>query len=200
MKNIKSVDAYIEKNEKWHDALELLRGIIISPEVEETVKWGAPIYTVGGKNVLGLAGFKHHVAVWFFNGALLKDEQQKLINAQEGVTKALRQWRFENIEEIRRDESILRAYIEEAIANQRAGKTIKPQTGKPLIIPDELKEAFKNHSGLKDAFEQLSLSKKRDYAEYIATAKREETKQKRLDKIIPMILEGIGLHDKYVKK
>ena len=158
------------------------------------MKWGIPTYCLKNKNVAGIGAFKSYAGLWFFNGSFLKDEEKKLINAQEGKTKGMRQWRFEVLKEI--DEALVKSYIEEAIQNQKDGKEIKPEK-KPLIIPDELNEALASDSQLSEAFEALSLSCKREYAEHIAEAKREETKLKRLDKIIPMIMDKVGLNDKY---
>ncbi len=93
-KRHKTVDDYIEAAEPWQDELIRLRKILRSTDLEETVKWGAPCYTHDGKNVVGMASFKSYVGLWFHQGALLGDKKKVLINAQEGKTKALRQWRF----------------------------------------------------------------------------------------------------------
>ena len=196
MKKIYSVEEYIEEHENFGEALTLLRSIITSTEVGETVKWSAPVYTVNGKNVLGLGGFKNHCCIWFFNGVFLKDEKELLINAQENKTKALRQMRFKSIEDI--DKNIVLSYVKEAIENQKLGKEIKPdRKKKETVIPVELKSVLDTNTELKLAFENLSPYKQREYCEYIQTAKREATKQTRLEKITPMILQGVGLHDKY---
>lgn len=194
MKSYKTVEAYIEGHSQWAGALNKLRKIMLASEMQETVKWGAPVYTVGGKNVVGLAAFSNYVGIWFHQGVFLKDPAKVLINAQEGKTKALRQWRFADADEI--DADLVAAYVAEAIQNQKAGKEIKPQK-KALVIPDELDSALANNSNLKACFEALGRSKQREFAEYIAEAKRADTKTKRLEKIIPMILDGIGLNDKY---
>lgn len=174
-------------------ALELLRETLLSTELEECVKWGAPCYTIGGKNVIGVAAFKSYVGLWFHQGVFLKDERQVLVNAQQS-TKALRQWRFSSVEEI--DSKLVLQYIKEAIANEKAGMKVKAQR-KPLIVPSELQKQLDSSSSLANCYGALSHSSKREYAEYITEAKREETKLKRLDKIIPMILKGSGLNDKY---
>ncbi len=194
-----TVEEYIRKHERWSEALKVLREIIRSTGLEETLKWGAPTYTLEGKNVVGLGAFKSYVGMWFFQGALLKDEQQKLINAQEGKTRAMRQWRFQSVDEIREQAETIRAYVEEAITNQREGREIKPRRDKPLIIPEPLASSLAGDGELKRCFEALSRSRQREYAEYIAEAKREETRQKRLEKIIPLILAGKGLNDRYRK-
>ncbi len=197
MKSFEKVDDYIAKHNEWQNALIKLREILLSTELQETVKWGSPVYTINGKNVLGLGAFKSYVGIWFFQGSFLKDEKKKLINAQEGKTKALRQWRFNSIEEI--DADLIKSYVFEAIENQKQGKELKPVKTKKAIIPPELQNALNQSEALQKQFNQLSLSCKREYAEYIMEAKREDTKLRRLDKIIPMILEKSGLNDKYKK-
>ena len=195
MGKINSVEDYIEANLHFVEALILLREIINSTELEETLKWSAPVYTLDNKNVLGLGAFKNHFGIWFFNGIFLKDEKQLLSSAQE-KTKALRQMRFKSISEI--DKHSVLTYVKEAIENQKLGKELKPEKKrKTVIVPKELNDAFKKDSLLKNSFQNLTPFKKREYAEYIDKAKRAETKQARLKKIIPMILKGIGLNDKY---
>ena len=82
--------------------------------------------------------------------------------------------------------------------NQKLGKEIKPERkSKTVDVPAELTEVFNKNSELKKAFNSLTPGKQREYCEYIASAKREVTKTSRLEKIIPMIEQGIGLNDKY---
>lgn len=199
MEKQKTVASYIDKQEEWKASLLLLRELLQAEALEETIKWNFPVYTLDGKNLVGIGAFKSYVGIWFFQGGLLKDKQQKLVNAQEGKTQAMRQWRFQSIEEIEKDTELIRQYLKEAIANQVSGKEIKPARAgkKPLVIPTELQQALAKNTSLRDAFEALNLTKKREYAEYIETAKREATKQSRLEKIIPMIADGMGLNDKY---
>lgn len=199
MDNTKSVEAFVRKNVVWRQELLLLRETLLSCDLEETVKWGSPVYTFKGKNIVGLGAFKSYTGLWFFQGGLLADKQGKLVNAQEGKTKAMRQWRFSSIEEIKKDLKLIETYLKEAIQNQKQGKSISPERNKPVIMPAELRQAFKADTELQQLFKQLTLGRRRDFAEHIASAKRDETRQKRLAKIIPMIRAGIGLNDKYLK-
>jgi uncharacterized protein YdeI (YjbR/CyaY-like superfamily) len=196
MKKVISVEEYIERHENFTDALILLRDILNSTELVETLKWSTPVYTINDKNVIGLGAFKNHFGVWFFNGVFLKDEHKLLVNAQEGKTKALRQMKFGSINEI--DKNAVLSYVNEAIENQKAGKKIKPdRSKKETIIPIELQQILNKDSNLAKQFNILSPYKQREYCEHIASAKREATKLNRLEKITPMILSGVGLHDKY---
>lgn len=196
MQPTKTVDNYIAAHPDWADALTTLRSICNATDLQETIKWGAPCYTLDNKNIIGLAAFKSYVGLWFHQGALLADPDRVLINAQEGKTKALRQWRFTAAKDIK--PRAVKAYINEAIANQRAGKEIKParHTG-PVTLPAELEAALKSNKKARAAFEALAPGTQREYAAHVADAKRETTRLSRVEKIIPMILNGAGLHDKY---
>ena len=123
MTDSQKVDAFIASQTKWKEKLQQLRSIFQKTELKEEVKWGKPSYTFDGKMVAAMADFKNHIALWFYQGVFLKDEHNKLINAQEGVTKALRQWRFMEDDVV--DAELVLEYIEEAIANAKAGKELK---------------------------------------------------------------------------
>ena len=129
--------------------------------------------------------------MWFFQGALLKDDNKVLINAQQDKTKALRQWRFDP------DQKMILKYVIEAIENKKNNKEIKADRNKPLIIPPELQTAIENDKNMKSAFNSFAKGKQREFAEHIASAKKEKTKLSRLKKIIPMIKPKVGFHDRY---
>lgn len=195
MKRFKTVDEYIGNAEHWQAELVRLREILQSTPLVETVKWGAPCYTHNDKMLVGLGAFKSYVGLWFFQGALLSDKDNVLINVQEGRTKAMRQWRFGSSKEIKARQ--IKAYVKEAIALQDAGEEIKPDRTKPVYVPVELKKALAARKKVRTAFDAMTKGKQREYANYIADAKREETKLTRIDRILPMIEAGVGLNDKY---
>jgi uncharacterized protein YdeI (YjbR/CyaY-like superfamily) len=182
------------KYDYWDDEIEIIKSILNKTELIETTKWGGIVYTINNKNVIGVGAFKNYFALWFYNGVFLKDELNVLVNANEGVTKALRQWRFTSKEEI--NEKHILAYINEAIANEKEGKSIKP-TKKSRIICDFLDAELDADKELASAFEKFTSSKQNEFLEYIETAKQEKTKLARFEKIKPMILNNIGLNDKY---
>ena len=188
------VDDYIAKHSNYANLLSEIRAVLLLTDFEETIKWGIPTYTINTKNVVGIAAFKSYCGIWFFQGGLLKDADKVLTNAQEGKTKAMRQWRFTNESNI--DKELILSYIEEAIDNEKKGLKIKHEK-KPLIIPVELEELFTENNKLLSSFNTLTLTKKREFSEYIIQAKREATKTRRLEKIIPMILNNVGLNDMY---
>ncbi len=194
MTEFQKVTAYIHKHVRWSEQLAQLRSVFQRTELKEEVKWGSPTYTLNGKLVAGMAAFKNHYALWFHQGVFLKDMHQKLISAQE-TTRGLRQWRFTADDPI--PEDVVLEYLQESIENCLAGKEIKVQRKKGVSIPPYLKAAFGGNHQLNESFQKLTPGKQREYAQYIAEAKREATKQSRLEKIIPMVLEGKGLNDTY---
>ncbi len=195
MKYSKSIEEFIDNHPEWVNEIQVLRDIMNTTEMEETIKWGVPTYTIHGKNVVGIGAFKSYVGIWFHQGVFLKDSHQVLFNAQEGKTKGLRQWRFTSAKEI--DKKLVLEYVKEAIQNQKDGKEIKVEKSKPMTMPIELDQALTSDKALKTSFDQLTPFKQKEFIEYIATAKREATRSSRLEKITPMILEGVGLNDKY---
>lgn len=185
-----------DKTDQWTKELEHLKSILIKTDLIETTKWGTSVFTFKNKNVIGIGGFKSYFGLWFFNGVFLKDKNKLLINAQEGKTKALRQMRFQSLEEV--DEKIILDYVKEAISIEEKGLAIKPETKKKESITSNfLDNEFQNNPNLKVAFDKFTTYKQNEFIEYIATAKQEKTKVTRFEKIKPLILENIGLNDKY---
>ena len=143
--------------------------------------------------MIGLAGFKNHFALWFHNGAAMPDPDGVLVNAQEGKTKALRQWRFEKRSQIKKTK--VKAYVKEAIA---AGPQAGPQrTTEKSQEPEELVAALARNKKARAAFDKLTPGRQREYCAHIGEAKREATRVSRVEKSLPLILEGRGLNDKY---
>lgn len=183
------------KNSQWSELENRLRQLVFTTELKEEIKWGMPVFTYEGKNVLGFAGMKNHFAVWFYNGVFLDDPEQILINAQEGKTKAMRQWRMQTLEDL--DEQKFLLFVQQAIENEKKGLFWKPEKSESLELPELLEAKLNSDPQLKKAFEEFTPFKQKEFAEYIQEPKREATKESRLEKIIPMILEGVGLNDKY---
>ena len=195
MKRAKSVEQYIADADNWQNELGKLRDILCSTKLEEGVKWGAPCYMHDGKNVVGIGAFKSYFGLWFYQGALLSDKKGVLINAQEGKTKALRQWRMIKTSYIK--PSVIRIYVKEAVGLAAEGRAIGVDRAKPVVVPTELKKGLRTNKKAAANFKGMRLGLRREYADYISDAKRDETKQRRIVKILPMIGAGVGLNDKY---
>ena len=193
-----SVDAYLAAAPThWQPLLQSLRELLLQTELEETVKWAFPMYTLDGKNVIGMIHTKGYAGLWFNQGALLSDPTQVLVNASPEKTVAQRQLRFASPADL--DLELAAAYVQEAIDNQRMGLAIKAAPKSEIEIPPLLQQALDKSPELAAAFAAFSPYKQREFCEHIATAKREATKLSRLEKDIPMILRGEGLSDKYRK-
>lgn len=194
----KTPDQYFAEATAWREELDLLRPIVNGTGLTEDFKWNFPCYTWNGKNVVGIGAFKSYFGLWFFNGASLKDERSRLVNAQEGKTKAMRQWRMTSKDDIK--PRIIRAYIKEAIALADEAATGAPRSRAAITIPPELTAAMKKDTKIERAFATLRPGQRREYADYIAEAKQAATKARRIAKIRPMILSGVGLNDRYRSK
>lgn len=180
---------------QWKEELDKIASIIRKVPLEVAIKWGAEVFTYEGKNVVSYGGFKHFFSIWFYNGVFLEDKYKVLVTASEGKTKSLRQWRFSSMDEI--DEKKILAYIKEAIEVEKKGLKIGPARFQAIDTPEQLASAFYADKALKAAFDQLSPGKQKEYMVYINEAKQDATKMKRVEKIAPMILDGVGLNDKY---
>lgn len=191
------IEAYYEKEHHFKDGINILRDLALKSKAEETFKWQAPVYGIEGKNVFWIARFKNHFGIGFFNGVFLKDHLDVLINVQKGKTVAMRHWHFTSVDQI--DKNGVLAYIREALENQRKGLVLAPAKKKKdkISVPLLLQKALKQNANANSVFKKLSPYKQAEYSEYIAEAKQEKTKLSRLEKILPMIVEGKGLNDKY---
>jgi uncharacterized protein YdeI (YjbR/CyaY-like superfamily) len=189
------VDAYIEKKgQPWQEPiLKSLRQSILGCGLTEEIKWGGPAYTHHG-NVVGIGAFKKHVALWFFEGETLKDEQKVLMNAQEEKTSGMRQWPFEEGDTV--NQELVGAYVSEAALNMEKGVKA-PKKKIEVVVPDLLQDALDGDSKIKTYFDSLAPSHRRGFAEHISEAKREETKLRRLEKVVGLLSENKTLHDKY---
>ena len=156
-----------------------MRKIVLGCQVTEELKWGKPCYTFQNNNVVLIHGFKEYCALLFFKGALLKDAQGILIQQTENV-QAVRQIRFINVREIVELETILKAYIREAIEVEKAG--LKVNYRKTFAVPEELQKKFDESPVLKTAFEALTPGRQRAYILYFAAPKQAKTRESRVEK------------------
>ncbi len=182
-------------NGQWAEELSLLASILSKSPLEKAIKWGTEVFTYNGRNVASYGGFKNHFALWFNNGVFLKDKYNVLVSASEGKTKSLRQWRFTSKDQI--DEAKIMEYLLEAIEIEKKGLKIAPEKHQPLPVPEPLLSALQHDNALNEAFERLTSGKRKEYILFIEEARQESTKQKRIEKITPLILQGKGLYDKY---
>ncbi|HEY2420322.1 MAG TPA: YdeI family protein [Neobacillus sp.] len=188
------VDEFLSKAKKWKEEYEKLRNIVLDCELTEEFKWMHPCYTFENKNILLIHGFKEYCALLFHKGALLQDAHGILIQQTENV-QAARQIRFTNLQEIVEMETILKAYIYEAIEVEKAGLEVNFKNTTEFIIPEELQNKFDEIPALKTAFEALTQGRQRAYILYFSSPKQSKTRESRVEKYMPQILGGKGLND-----
>lgn len=188
------VDFFFNKAEKWQQEFRKLRTIILDCPLTEELKWGVPCYTFEGKNIVLIHGFKEYCAILFVKGALLKDPQRILITQTENVQSA-RQIRFTKVREISELETVLKAYILEAIGVETAGLKVNFKPPSEFTFPEEFLSKLENVPGLQDAFEALTPGRQRAYLLYFSAAKQSKTRAARIEKYVPQILSGKGLND-----
>lgn len=188
------VDEFLGKAKKWKEEYETLRTIVLDCELTEEFKWMHPCYTFENKNIVLIHGFKEYCALLFHKGALLQDAHGLLIQQTENVQGA-RQIRFTNVQEIVATESILKAYIHEAIEVEKAGLEVEFKKNEEFIIPEELHNKFDDMPALKTAFEALTPGRQRAYILYFSQAKQSKTRESRIEKCMQKILDGKGLKD-----
>ncbi|NIF05176.1 hypothetical protein F3J23_06940 [Chryseobacterium sp. Tr-659] len=188
------VDFFFDKARQWHKEFEKLRTIALSTELQEDLKWGCPCYTYEGKNIFLIHGFKEYCALLFFKGALMKDPDHILIQQSENV-QAARQIRFTDVEQINDLEKVLRSYMFEAVEIEESGAKVKMKKTKEFEMPEEFQNKLDQDPKLKEAFEALTPGRQRAYLLYFSSAKQSKTRESRIEKQIPQIMEGKGLND-----
>lgn len=188
------VDFYFIKEKKWQEELVKLRTIILDCQLNEELKWGVPCYTFQKSNIVLIHVFKEYCAILFVKGALLKDANSILIRQTENV-QAARQVRFNNLKEIIELETILKAYIYEAIEVEKAGLKVNYKKASEFSIPDEFLEKLEEIPDLSTAFYALTPGRQRAYLLYFSAPKQSVTREARIEKYLQQILNGKGLND-----
>lgn len=179
----------------WQEPLRELRRIILDTGLVEELKWSQPCYTVNGKNVVLLASLKDHCSIGFFKGALLKDPRGWLV-APGKNSQAVRQMRFTEEAEVLDKESDIKAFILQAIQIEKTGRNIEFKASEQLVYPDELELKFQEDPSFRSAFEALTPGRQRGYLLYFEGAKQSATRSSRIEKCLPRIREGKGMHDR----
>jgi uncharacterized protein YdeI (YjbR/CyaY-like superfamily) len=188
-----AVDGYLRKAKKWQAEMEKLRRISLGCGLTEELKWGKPCYTFQESNIVIIQGFKESCALLFCKGALLNDPKGILEKPGEN-TQAARRIRFTKVREIVEMEPILKAYIHEAIAAEKAGLEVNFKKN-PEPIPEELQNKLDEIPVLKTAFAALTPGRQRGYILYFSAAKQSKTRESRVEKCTQQILNGKGFND-----
>lgn len=187
-------DFYFVKSEKWQKEMKELRKIALGSGLNEELKWGCPSYTLDGSNIVLIHEFKEYCAYLFFKGALMKDPKKLLIQQTKNVQSA-RQVRFTGVKDIVKQKAVLKAYILEAVRVEESGAKVKLKTTAQFEMAGEFRVRLEKEPGLKQAFEALTSGRQKAYLLYFSSAKQAKTREERVEKYIPMILDGVGLND-----
>ncbi|MDP9959782.1 YdeI/OmpD-associated family protein [Chryseobacterium lathyri] len=188
------VNFFFENAGQWQEEFEKLRTIALSTELVEDLKWGCPCYTYEGKNVFLIHGFKEYCALLFFKGALMKDPDHILIQQSKNV-QAARQIRFTDAAQINDLEQVLRSYMFEAVEIEESGAKVEMKKTKEFEMAEEFQNKLDQNPALQEAFKALTPGRQRAYLLHFSSAKQSTTREARIEKCIPQIMDGIGLND-----
>lgn len=188
-------EKFFENAKKWKEEFYLLREILTeNNSLEEDYKWMHPCYTLDGKNVVLIHGFKEYCALLFHKGVLMKDPQNILILQTENVQSA-RQLRFRNIEEVEKQRTIIKKYIQEAVKIEQSGQKVELKKVSEYPFPEEFQRALDEDKALSESFYALSPGRQKGYLFYFNQAKQSKTRETRIEKYHQNILDGKGIDD-----
>ena len=181
--------------ERWKAEIAEMRRVLSGLPMKEERKWGKPTYTVGGKNVVIMQGFKEYFGLGFFQGALLKDPKKVLV--QLGQVHAGRVMKFTSVKDIMAQAATIKAYVRQAIAVEKAGLRMEPKKTADFPVPEELRRRFRRDPRFKRAFEALTPGRQRSYLYHFGAAKQSATRVARIEKAMPAIFEGRGFLERH---
>ncbi len=193
MKDYTDVDAYLAESDQWPDEIAAIRPILLSCGLDETIKWGKPCYCIDDENVVLIQEFSDHLALMFFQGVLL-DDPHGVLHAQGPNTHGPKRMKFTSVGDVESLAEVIKTYVDEAIHHARAGTELPPRPDEALA--PELQERLADNDELAEAFNELTPGRQREYNLHISDAKQSETRHRRIDKVVPRILDGKGLRDR----
>jgi uncharacterized protein YdeI (YjbR/CyaY-like superfamily) len=187
------VDAFVKRAKAWRGEMQKLRSILLDCGLDEELKWGKPCFLFEGANVAILQPFKEHCALMFFKGALLKDPRGLLRSQGQNTQSAMR---LEFTSEAQVKKAVVAPYVMQAIAVEKAGLKVDFKAKRELELPEELTRILGKDRRLAKAFHSLTPGRQRGYVLHFAGAKQSQTRTARIEKCIPAILAGKGMHDR----
>lgn len=190
-----AVGAFIGRSTRWRSAMEALREILLECDLVETVKWGKPCYTAHGGNIAIMQPFEAHLSLMFFKGALLSDPEGILRSQGENTQAALR-IEFTSVEQVRGLESVLRSYVDEAIAVEKAGTDVPKKDVQAYPVPAEFEDRLRTDSTYREAFEALTPGRQKSWLLHFSGAKRAATRERRVEQGRARIMDGKGFHER----
>lgn len=187
------VDAFLSRAKAWRCEIEKLRSILLDCGLDEDLKWGKPCFSFEGANVAIIQPFKEHCSLMFFKGALLQDTHGLLRSQGQNTQSGMR---LEFTSEAQVTKTMVKSYMKQAIAVEKAGLKVDFKAKRELEIPEELTQILKKNGKLAKAFYSLTPGRQRAYALHFTGAKQSQTRTARIEKCIPKILAGMGMNDR----
>lgn len=193
MQDFPDVDAYLDASDQWQNEIAALRPLLLASGLDEHIKWGKPCYALEDSNVAIIQEFSEHLALMFFKGILLEDPAGILEEVGPN-SHAARRMMFRSVEDVGDRADVVTAYVSEAIAVEQSGAAVPPRPEDELA--DELQERLASDPDVAAAFDELTPGRQREYNLHVSGAKQATTRERRVDKIVPRILDGKGLRDR----
>lgn len=187
------VDAFVKRARKWRGEIQDLRSILLDCGLDEDLKWGKPCFMIEGSNVAIIQPFKQHCSLMFFKGALLQDSHGLLRSQGKNTRSALR---LEFTSEAQIKKPVVKSYVKQAIAVEKAGLEVDFKARRELELPEELTRILEKDRRLARAFHALTPGRRRGYVLHFTGAKQSKTRTARIGRCIPGILAGKGLNDR----
>jgi uncharacterized protein YdeI (YjbR/CyaY-like superfamily) len=190
------LDPWFAKAKTWREEIVRLRAILLACDVTEQLKWGKPTYTDdAGANIVLIMPLKETCALLFTKGALLKDPKGILVQPGENSQSA-RQMRFTSVAEIGKLEKTIKSTVRQAVEVEKAGLKVEFRKSTDLVYPKEFQDKLDRNTALREAFHKLTPGRQRQYHLHFTGAKLAATRESRVEKAIPLILDGMGLNDR----
>jgi uncharacterized protein YdeI (YjbR/CyaY-like superfamily) len=187
-------ETYFDKRQTWHDEFIVLRDILLSCGLDEELKWRQPCYTREGENIVILSGFKKFCALAFFKGSLMPD-RKNILTSPGPNSRAVKIIRFTSLNDITTQKATLKAYIRAAISIAKSGAKVDFSANKKITLPGDMEDFLRRNAPAKKAWDALTPGRKRSWIMHIESAKQDKTRQSRLTRAVPRILQGLGLNE-----
>ena len=189
------LDPWFANARTWHDERAKLRSVLLSCDLTEHLKWAKPTYTHDGTNIVLIMPLKETCTLLFMKGALLKDPKGLLIQPGEN-SQSQRQMRFTSVGEIGKLEKSIKGFVKQAVEVEKAGLKVAFKKSADLVYPKEFQDRLDRNSALREAFLKLTPGRQRQYHLYFTGVKQSATRESRVEKAIPLILDGMGMNDR----
>ena len=187
------VDAFVSRAKAWRGEIQKLRAILLECGLDEDLKWGKPCFLLAGSSVAIIQPFEAHCSLRFFKGALRQDTHGALRTQGQNTQSAMR---LEFTSEAQVSKAVVKSYVKQAIALEKAGLKVDFKAKRELELPEELIRILQKDRKLAKAFSALTPGRQRGYVLHFAGAKQSQTRTARIEKCIPRILAGMGVTDR----